>query len=847
MSRTQSRIAWSLMLLLAVGLGVGFTFPFGGNAAQEAKSPAPETLLPAQSVLYFGADGRDAHKAEFEKTAAYDAIYKSGLADVFGKAVNWGFAKFGQQTGVGGYELFKKTYSTINNKGLSLAVSVSADVGPPKPWAILVLHEAGDLEPQLGGMIKQVAGKKLTFETKTVSGRSVTRADIPAPGAPFKLEVGWWKEGKHLVLVGGADAVASAIGVAAGKKANITTNPLWKKYRGKSDFTLASVGWFDLGMLRKMFGKMPIPGLGTRETPKTANDVLSAAGLANMNAIVCRSGYRGKATWSDCVVEAPGEKTGLLSLLAGKPISLNDLPPLPAKTSNFYACSADFSKSYTAILGIIRNGAKLGPPGADAVAEGLLDQLPAIIGFDPKKDLLDHFGDVVCIYDDPNQGPFGMGVGIVVKVKNAKVLRRTLNDLLERAGTVAPRNQFHVWRKKSHGQEIVTVEIARVLNPSFVVTDQWMCIGLFPQTVEAFLLRVDKKLPAWKPTFEQQQALAEMPKRFSSITITDPRESYRLLVGLAPALMSAAKFGLSQAGTGVKLDDFPIAVSDLPPAEVVTNPLFPNVSMRTVNKDGIRWQSRSSLSGIFGANSATVSAVAIAVLLPAVQKAREAARRSSSKNNLKQLGLALHNYHDTHRSFPSGTVVNDKLKPDQRLSWMVSVLPFVDQAPLYNRIDRKKGWKDAANRRPIQTRMMVFQNPGVAVKKEPSYGSTHYVGIAGVGKDSLTAKVHNKKTGIFGYERATRIRDIRDGTSNTMMASEASANYGAWGSGGTATIRAFTKKPYINGPDGIGGPFPGGCNVLFADGSVRFISNKISPTVLEALSTVQGGEVVGDF
>jgi prepilin-type processing-associated H-X9-DG protein len=224
-----------------------------------------------------------------------------------------------------------------------------------------------------------------------------------------------------------------------------------------------------------------------------------------------------------------------------------------------------------------------------------------------------------------------------------------------------------------------------------------------------------------------------------------------------------------------------------------------------------------------------------------------AARRSSSKNNLKQLGLALHNYHDVYRQFPTGTIVDDKLKPDQRLSWIVSILPFIEEKAVYDRIERKKGWKDAANRRMMQTRMMVLQNPGVAVKKEPSYGSTHYVGIAGLGKDSLTAKVHNKKTGIFGYDRVTRMRDIRDGTSNTMMASEASANYGPWGSGGTATIRAFTKKPYINGPDGIGGPFPGGCNVLFADGSVKFISNNISVKVLEALSTAQGGETVGGF
>ena len=98
-----------------------------------------------------------------------------------------------------------------------------------------------------------------------------------------------------------------------------------------------------------------------------------------------------------------------------------------------------------------------------------------------------------------------------------------------------------------------------------------------------------------------------------------------------------------------------------------------------------------------GATSVAVPAVLVALLLPAVQQAREAARRSQSKNNMKQIGLAMHNYHDTYNHFPAGTVENDGLEVTERLSWMVSILPFLEQAALYNQIDMKEGFSSATN------------------------------------------------------------------------------------------------------------------------------------------------------
>ena len=297
-------------------------------------------------------------------------------------------------------------------------------------------------------------------------------------------------------------------------------------------------------------------------------------------------------------------------------------------------------------------------------------------------------------------------------------------------------------------------------------------------------------------------------------------------------------------------DEMPISVADVPPAELVVRPLFPNVSVAVVGKDGMKYTSRTSLpsmpfAGAFdGGTSVATTGVLVALLLPAVQQAREAARRTQSMNNLKQILLALHNYHDVNNKFPEGTHLNEKLKPDERLSWLAKVLPYLDQSPLFNMIDFEEGWEDEANEKSSDVVVQIFLNPGVATHDVQA--STDYVGLAGLGKEGPTLPVTSTKAGVFGYNRPTRLQDILDGTSNTIAVVEAS-NAGRWAAGGKSTIRAFTTKPYINGPDGIGGPYRGGMNAAFADGSVRFISENIDPTVLEALTTIRGGEAVGEF
>jgi prepilin-type processing-associated H-X9-DG protein len=840
---------WSCGVLVIVGLGLGV----GLSLAQrgDANTVKPETLLPAGAVLYVGVDGALQHEEAWKRTAAYEAVYESGLMDVVHKLVAAASAQTGGEQGPAAQA--SQALGHLIDHGVSLAVSAGEGAGgPPTPWAVLVLHDAAMMEDAVAQIAVAASRGEIEFQTGDIKGRSVTRGTVPnTPG----IEIGWWSEGGHLVVVAGMNAATFAVDVADGAAPNITTNPHWARYRAAdAGFDATRVAWLDFAALRQRFGGMPlpVPGQDPNQEPKRIDDVVKLLGLDTLQTVVNRTGYKGRALWSETVIDTPGPRSGLLALSDQTPFTLADLPPLPQGTTGFTATSFDWSKGYETITTIARGMESIVPNAQPGTVDETLGQANQALGIDLAGDLFAPLGHLHCVYADTAQAPLGLGIGAAVSVDDAARLRKAVDALLAFAEQRAGGN-LTVRRVQKHGREVVLLEIqGGTASPALCITDEWLVLGVVPQTVDAFLLRLDGTLPRWAPSAEHQAGLSELPASFTALTTGDPRASYQFVLGFAPFLVGAAQAGLRQAQVLPPDFEFPLSVADVPPSELVTRPLFPNFSVAVAGPEGVRYTSRTSLPsmpflGAFdGGTSVATTAVVVALLLPAVQQAREAARRTQSQNNLRQILLALHNYHDVFQQFPEGTHLNEKLKPEERLSWLVKVLPYLDQAPLYNQIDFEEGWEDEANQKFSDTAIPLFHNPSVPTRDEYGQAVTDYVGLAGLGKEGPTLPVTSKKAGVFAYNRATRIQDITDGTSNTIAVISA-ANSGPWAAGGPATIRAFTEKPYINGPDGIGGPHQGGIHAAFADGSVRFISENIDDTVLEALSTIRGGEVVGDF
>jgi prepilin-type processing-associated H-X9-DG protein len=196
------------------------------------------------------------------------------------------------------------------------------------------------------------------------------------------------------------------------------------------------------------------------------------------------------------------------------------------------------------------------------------------------------------------------------------------------------------------------------------------------------------------------------------------------------------------------------------------------------------------------------------------------AGRAQDQNNLKQLALAMHNYHDTYNGFPPAAVCDKRGKP--MLSWRVLLLPYVEQDHVYKQFKLDEPWDSTHNKAVFDKNPMpkVFQLPGTPDGEK----LTHY-------------QVFVKNGALFDPLQATKIQSITDGTSNTVLIATAAKGV-PWTKPDDLEFDPKADPRTLLKMD------TNGCNVAFADGSVRFLAKTIDPDVLKAIITKGGGEAV---
>ncbi len=310
-----------------------------------------------------------------------------------------------------------------------------------------------------------------------------------------------------------------------------------------------------------------------------------------------------------------------------------------------------------------------------------------------------------------------------------------------------------------------------------------------------------------------------------------------------------------------------------------------------------------------------IIAILIALLLPAVQQAREAARRTQCKNNLKQIGLSLHNYHDTFNMFPyasnaAASTVNSNstiMTAYKNQTGWVLLLPYFDQAPLYNTLDHSAAmgrWANGgslplagngpttANAAASAVKLAALLCPSDSGQQTfpgfdgnygcqtglASYKSTY--GFSASGQPStLWSNLGQTTRPMFGAQSNTTMRDLKDGSSNTVAIAETTLNVydgitGSWacnqhvGNGvDFANLNGQRKindwdccgwgpgTPWsVKNPQGtlgewgtVGSTHTGGMHVLLGDGTVRFISENIDGTTRQRLGYIGDGNPLGEF
>ncbi len=543
-----------------------------------------------------------------------------------------------------------------------------------------------------------------------------------------------------------------------------------------------------------------------------ADHILSVLGFDGIEGFATISGLDEAGCLTRSLLSVDGSGRGLLSWIDSQPLTADDLQIIVREAP----VAVSFKLNATAAFDLwLDMTSRIDSDTGEQISRELA-QLNQQLGIDVRDDVLKSFGSAWRLFAQPEGGGVVTGWTAAIQIRDRQRLEPVLESLAVLANGVLHRD----------GAETPSIESARVddhtvytidltylgvpFAPSWCLTDQELLVAATQNTLTRLLGDSQGESLA---TLSDVQSLVGSNSRTLALAYIDTQQVARTLLPLGQVALKALS---NQAGP-VLLD-----TSYLPPADVVLRHLQPSVMAVQRTSDGVEFSSRHTLPG---ANIGASAPVAVAMLLPAVNASREAARRARSMNHLKQIAIAMHNYHDTHGAFPAGYSADADGKP--LLSWRVHILPFLEESELYEEFHLDEPWDSEHNKELIAEMPEVFRSPNSTAQP----GRSNYLGVGG-------------RDGVFvrpqpGKRLGTEIRQIVDGASNTIMAVEVpDASAVIWTRPGD--FAADEQQP----TKGLLGLRPGGFLAGLADGSVQFVSETIDADALKAMFTKSGGEVV---
>jgi len=779
--------------------------------------PAPlARYLPQQDLgAYLEFEGLDAHSATWHKSASYKLLNDTSLGklleDLATQAIDQSQQSAPADKQVAAADVLQLLKHVARN-GLAFGIFSK---GEDNARVVIVIRNGN--RPEITRFLDILAAGpgEAAPEPVQKSGRAVH-----ARGK----ETVWWVEKDDVILTDEA-SFDLIVKVIDGRQPSSASHPLRASLtQPKEGFEPAAYGFVDLAALPPV-------------TEKAAK-----AGLEGVKRIELQWGFQEEALMTRVQVVAPAPRRGVLAFFDQPTFDLRSLPPLPPGRPAFAVLSLDLARTYDQFVALV----KATEPGGEQGVEAFENAIRGQFGLDLRNDLLKHLGPKLAVYSQatvppPEGNPMAAlmaaytGLTLTFQVqdegavsKQLEVLFKGINQVLAQRppGGVADAPQF---RKKDGPRTEYVLELPPgsvpegplgMLSPTIALDKEQLIISATSAAAEKALGLVagptDKR---WFPADAYVRVAERIPRELMMLIITDPRETMPSVIENLPAIAQALNTQMAQARGGRGGPEFNLRVDPqkLPRADQLRSLLFPSSTSLTVDAQGIQVLQREAVPSL---TSPATSGVLMGLLLPATQSAREAARRNQCTNNIKQIMLAMHNYHAANNFFPRDITDKDG-KP--LLSWRVAILPSIEQGELYNKFKLDEPWDSPHNKELLKEMPPTFLCPS-RVKPEPF--TTTYRGFVGA-------------RAIFETGQDIGMAGVLDGTSNTIAVAEASEAV-PWSKPADLPFDEQAKPSLY----GAGSSHPGGFNCGFADGSVRFIKNSINAIVFKALITRNGGEVI---
>ena len=604
------------------------------------------------------------------------------------------------------------------------------------------------------------------------------------PGAPPAVH--WGKAGSYILVAIGNDAMESLM-------KNVKADaPKWLK-PALQRVDVPRRWMFSYTNVEK------INGMLVEFAPPEVAEVIQAMGLRDIGTVTGAYGLDEQGMLSRTLIAANTDR-GLLGLFDFNGVTEKDLAEVPKDAISCFAMR--FSAEN--LVELFLNLAVQINPNEGAQVQEQMDKLSEAIGVDIRKDLLAGLGDRWLVYAMPgNAGPMVPNMVISVDVRDATGVQKGL--------TVLKQTMDNQGGPISIGETTVGDRAAYYLKgapatPAWCLTKDRLIIAAQKSSIAKLL----DSPPAAADSLAVNPRLKSLFAKYEKpmmVSYSDAKSGMSTMYQALPMLLNMAAGALEEEG--IEFD-----ATNLPPMEDILKHLDSTVGAVHRAEDGIEFVSRKTIPSA-GIGAATP--VAVALLLPAVQQARGAARRAGSMNNLRQIALGCLNYESATRAFPPGKFGKDG---KNGLSWRVAILPYLEEQDLYEQFHLDEPWDSDHNKKLISKMPAVFRSP----KSKAKEGLTNYLGGGG-------------KSGVFTGDEGIRFRDLADGSSNTILAVEVD----------DAAAVIWTKpSDYECDQDDpkadLGGIQKSGFLAVFCDGHTQFITNDVDKDILKALFTRNGGE-----